>query len=102
MTFTLREDAYEDCPINFSNQMLITSFGEFANKEEIFEHITRQIIENGGKVVPMQSKHASHYLVTEDGQVPKIWEIIGSGAALDSHNRKIIHFRWIMHCIAKG
>ena len=102
MTFTLRDDAYEDCPINFSNQMLITSFGEFANKEEIFEHITRQIIENGGKVVPMQSKHASHYLVTEDGQVPKIWEIIGSGAALDSHNRKIIHFRWIMHCIAKG
>ncbi len=40
MTFTLREDSYDDCPTN-SNGMLVTSFGEYANKEEIFEHMTR-------------------------------------------------------------
>jgi hypothetical protein len=52
MTFTLRDDAYDNSPVNPSNGMLITSFGEFENKDEIFEHMTHQIIENGGKVVP--------------------------------------------------
>jgi hypothetical protein len=103
MTFTLREDSYDDCPTNPANGMLITSFGEFADKEEVFEHMTRQIIENGGKVVPQHSKHASHYIVTEDGQIPQIWELIGQGGpALDQMNRKIIHFRWMMQCIAKA
>jgi len=32
--------------------MIITSFGEFETKEEIFEHMTQLIIENGGKIVP--------------------------------------------------
>ena len=52
MTFTLRDDAYDNCRANLGTGMLMTSFGEFENKEEIFEHMTRQIIENGGKVVP--------------------------------------------------
>ena len=103
MTFTLRDDAYDNSPVNPSNGMLITSFGEFENKEEIFEHMTRQIIENGGKVVPQQTKKSSHFIVTEDGQIPQIWELLGQGCqVLDELNRKIVHFRWIMQCIAKA
>jgi BRCT domain, a BRCA1 C-terminus domain len=101
MTFTLREDSYQECPT--VKGMLRTSFGEFADKEEIFEHMTRQIIENGGKVVPQNSKQASHFIVTEDGQIPQIWELLGQGGqVLDSMNRKIVHFRWVMQCIAKA
>ncbi len=43
--------------------MITTSFGEFANREEIIEHMHRTIIENGGKVVP----GSAHYVITEDG-----------------------------------
>jgi BRCT domain, a BRCA1 C-terminus domain len=82
--------------------MIVTSFGEFANKEEIIEHMHRQIIENGGKIVPATSKHSSHYIIIEDGVESKIWEMIGTGNVVDSKNRKIIHFRWVQQCIKKN
>ncbi len=97
MTFIIREDCYEDN----SNQIL-TTFGEFTNKEELIEHMTRTIIENGGKVIPASTGGKCHYIVTEDGFVNNIWEQMFAGQAIDKHNRKIIHFRWIMQCVSKG
>ena len=61
MTFAIRDDFYID-PTS-SQEMIVTSFGEFANREEILDHMHRTIIENGGKVVP----GSSHYIITEDG-----------------------------------
>jgi hypothetical protein len=54
--------------------MIMTSFGEFANREEVLDHMHRTIIENGGKVVPASGAGSSHYIVTEDGMNKKIWE----------------------------
>jgi hypothetical protein len=76
MTFTIKEDDYPDVPED-EGQMIITSFGEFASKEEIIEHMHRQIIENGGKIVPASSKHSSHFIIIEDGVNNKIWEMLG-------------------------
>jgi hypothetical protein len=51
-TFTFREDSYEEVKKEPQSGMIVTSFGEFESKEEIFEHMTQLIIENGGKIVP--------------------------------------------------
>lgn len=93
-TFAISEDS-------FANEgAIVTTFGEFDSKEELMEHMIRQIIENGGKVVDDKTK--SHYIVTEDGTHQKIWDLLGgSGAPVDNLNRKIVHFRWVTACIER-
>lgn len=61
MTFAIRDDFYIDP--SSSDDLIVTSFGEFSNRDEIIEHMHRTIIENGGKVVP----GLAHYIITEDG-----------------------------------
>jgi hypothetical protein len=61
MTFAIRDEQYVDPET--PDDLIQTSFGEFANREEILDHMHRTIIENGGKVVP----GSSHYVITEDG-----------------------------------
>lgn len=94
MTFAINRESFpdtsEDDPIPIS-----TTFGcEFDNRQNYIDHMERTIIENGGRVV--ESHHKSHYIINDDGYDPKIWEKVGM---LDQHNRKVIHFRWVLKCI---
>jgi hypothetical protein len=93
-TFAIKDDCYPDeGPIS-------TSFGEFDSKSILIEDIIRKIIENGGKVV--NGMHRSHYIITEDGEDPKIWDQMNNGGLVDKMNRKIVHFRWVKQCIEQN
>ena len=65
----------------------------------MFEFMARNIIENGGKVLPAGTHTSSNYVIMDDGTNPKIWELLGQGPLIDSKNRKIIHYRWVDYCI---
>ena len=48
------------------------------------------------------SGNKSHYVLIEDGDNTKIWDLIGEGRVVDELNRKIVHFRWVLQCIEKN
>lgn len=79
-TFVINEDTIE----------------ENEDKADYIENMIRNIIENGGKVIPNGS---SHYVIQEDGFDPAIWNNLGN---VDKMDRKVIHYRWVEECIKKN
>lgn len=80
-TFVINEDTFEDND----------------DKADNIENMIRNIIENGGKVIPNGSK--CHYIIQEDGYDPAIWNTLGN---VDKMDRKVIHYRWVEECIKKN
>ena len=94
MTFIINRETFPDI------YPIIASYGEFDTKEALFEYMTRTIIENGGKVLTTNTR--SHYILTDDGADKQIWDRLATGSMVDHMDRKIVHFRWVMKCIAKN
>jgi hypothetical protein len=102
LTFTIKQDSFK---LNYSNgEPIMISFGEFDTLDDMFELMTRNIIENGGKVLASDNGGAvrSNYIIMDDGSDPKIWDKLGQGSMVDQLNRKIINYRWVEHCIQRG
>ncbi|CDW73016.1 UNKNOWN [Stylonychia lemnae] len=83
ITFSIQEDSFD-------------ALGD--QKDIVIENMIRTIMEQGGKIIPQSKSVRSHYLICEDGSVKDIWNNIQS-SVLDKLDRKIIHFRWVKHCI---
>lgn len=101
MTFIIKQDSFSQVITN-DEGLIQTSFGEFNNLDEMFEFMARNIIENGGKVLPPDTHISSNYIIMDDGTNPTIWEKLGQGQLVDNKNRKIIHYRWVDHCISRN
>jgi hypothetical protein len=74
MTFTIKQDSFASNIINNQEGLIATSFGEFNTLDDMFEFMARNIIENGGKVLPSDAYTRSNYIIMDDGTNPKIWE----------------------------
>ncbi|TNV81653.1 hypothetical protein FGO68_gene48 [Halteria grandinella] len=101
MTFAIKQDSFGQTVAN-EEGIIVTSFGEFTSLDDMFEFMARNIIENGGKLLPTDTYTRSNYIIMDDGTNPKIWELLGQGPLVDHLNRKIIHYRWVDHCIQRN
>lgn len=63
---------------------------------EIVEMLSRQLIENGGRIVDSNSR--ANFVVFEDGYDLEVWQKIPNGKG-DDLGRSIVHVRWVEACI---
>eukprot|EP00347_Sterkiella_histriomuscorum_P001012 403373677 len=67
-------------------------------KEVFLEQIIQIIMEAGGKVFSSRKMLKTHYLICEDGCLKDFWNTIQT-KQVDELDRKIVHYRWLKHCI---
>ncbi len=104
-TFTIKEDSFE---LNEDGGLAraASSIGEFESREALVEYMERNIIENGGKIIRQNASTgrqvASNFVIVEDGDDPDIWTKVSAGNVVDKMNRKIVHYRFIEHCLSRA